>query len=236
MSDPLDSDRPWTEEQWLAEFRESEARSARFGELLETLADHPDRDALISREMGWDDDEEVDSDDSELDDSLEVDFGPESDDQEEPPCADDDAPLDLLHKDDERDEADGEPRLSDEPAYRGAVELAEFAIKFNRRVGTPSLTDVHQEEMFGELLGNVLIPAAKIRGGHRYGYDTNICGNIVCNRFALEATEKAERALCELDRVGVLAAEWRKEMLPRLRPLISHLNERIAEMRKRVWW
>jgi hypothetical protein len=32
-------DHPWTEDEWLAEFRRNDVRSAKFGELLETFAD-----------------------------------------------------------------------------------------------------------------------------------------------------------------------------------------------------
>src|SRR5258706_9498504 len=52
-----DDDRPWTEEQWEQLFRESDVRSAKFGEIFETVIDDPDRDAIIEREMGWDLDE-----------------------------------------------------------------------------------------------------------------------------------------------------------------------------------
>src|SRR5438874_11330204 len=56
MSQPEehDDDRPWTEAQWEALMKRSDVRSAKFGELLETFMDHPDRDAIIDREMGWD--------------------------------------------------------------------------------------------------------------------------------------------------------------------------------------
>src|SRR5438552_6094966 len=56
MSQPEepDDDRPWTEAQWEAFMKRSDVRSAKFGELLETFMDHPDRDEIIDREMGWD--------------------------------------------------------------------------------------------------------------------------------------------------------------------------------------
>ena len=47
-------DLPMNEAQWRRMMQESDARSAKFGELLETLIDHPDRDEIINREMGWD--------------------------------------------------------------------------------------------------------------------------------------------------------------------------------------
>src|SRR5262245_14062320 len=56
MSQPeyFDDDRPWTEAQWEAFMKRADARSAKFGELLETFQDHPNRDAIIDHEMGWD--------------------------------------------------------------------------------------------------------------------------------------------------------------------------------------
>jgi hypothetical protein len=47
-------DRPWDEEKWEAYMRQSDLRAARFGELLETVMDEPDRHRIIAREMGWD--------------------------------------------------------------------------------------------------------------------------------------------------------------------------------------
>jgi hypothetical protein len=50
---------PWGKEEW-DEFdhekllRESDARTDKFGELMEKYMDHPDRDRIIAREMGWD--------------------------------------------------------------------------------------------------------------------------------------------------------------------------------------
>src|ERR671914_64305 len=49
-----DDDKPMNEAQWEAFMREGDLRAARFGELLETLMDHPNRDELVAREMGWD--------------------------------------------------------------------------------------------------------------------------------------------------------------------------------------
>jgi hypothetical protein len=50
---------PWHKEEW-DEFdhekllRDSDARTDKFGELMEKYMDHPDRDRIIAREMGWD--------------------------------------------------------------------------------------------------------------------------------------------------------------------------------------
>src|SRR6059058_4231004 len=48
-----DAERPWDEARWEKEFKLNDARADRFGELLETFIDHPNRDEIVAREMGW---------------------------------------------------------------------------------------------------------------------------------------------------------------------------------------
>jgi hypothetical protein len=52
---PDEHEKPWTEEEWLHDMKRNDARADRFGELLETFQDAPDRDERVAREMGWDD-------------------------------------------------------------------------------------------------------------------------------------------------------------------------------------
>ena len=44
----------WDEEDWESFLRQVDVRLAKYQELFETLRDHPSRDLLIAREMGWD--------------------------------------------------------------------------------------------------------------------------------------------------------------------------------------
>ncbi|MBS0660005.1 MAG: hypothetical protein JSR82_17330 [Verrucomicrobia bacterium] len=61
-----EDDRPWDEHRWERFLQESDRRTEKFGQLLEKYQDHPERDALIAREMGWEtpgeseDDEDLD--------------------------------------------------------------------------------------------------------------------------------------------------------------------------------
>jgi hypothetical protein len=68
MTDDEPDGRPWTEAQWERFMQQSDARSAKFGELLETLRDDPNCDGIIAHEMGWDQDADEDICDAELDD------------------------------------------------------------------------------------------------------------------------------------------------------------------------
>lgn len=49
----LDDDRRMNEFEWEQFMRESDKTAERFSKLFETYADHPDRDRIIAREMGW---------------------------------------------------------------------------------------------------------------------------------------------------------------------------------------
>jgi hypothetical protein len=60
--------RPLDEFQWERLLRESDARTEKYGELLDKYRDHPDADDIIAKEMGWDraesdEMEEADNDD-----------------------------------------------------------------------------------------------------------------------------------------------------------------------------
>lgn len=61
-----DDGRPWDEHRWERFLQASDRRTEKFGQLLEKYQDHPDRDAIVAREMGWD--LEPEEDDEELED------------------------------------------------------------------------------------------------------------------------------------------------------------------------
>ncbi len=50
-----DDDKPMDEFAWERFMKKSDKRTDKYGELLEKYMDHPDRDQLVAREMGWDD-------------------------------------------------------------------------------------------------------------------------------------------------------------------------------------
>ena len=74
MSEP-DSDRAWDEYEWERFLQQQDQKTEKYMELLEKYIDDPNRDELVSREMGWthintDDQDEEWRDDEE---DLEVD-------------------------------------------------------------------------------------------------------------------------------------------------------------------
>lgn len=238
MSDELhdetfeeDDELPWGEAQWEQFMRRSETRAARFGELLETLIDHPDRDAIIEREMGWDGDDE--------DESWKQGETPEwSQEAEEL-----DAMKAAMHEPPSEEamaEAEAELRAEKDalkrmPAYKAAHAWG-LAVHFALRDHFDHL-DSELAELAGDALGHGHTVAAKLSGGHAMGYDDDtLCGHIVCVKRAREAADQALQNLRDL-------ADRHPPLRDTLAPLITEgehvrdlVEKRIAELREKVWW
>jgi hypothetical protein len=93
----------------------------------------------------------------------------------------------------------------------------------------------------GELLGEAVIgahiAAAKIAGGHAMGYDDDVlCGNIVNCRRGLAGIQQSEAALAALRDRDVIPADLADSLVQQIQPARQLLEERIAELRSRVWW
>lgn len=221
MEDDHAHDRPWTEDEWEQLFRRSDVRSARYGELWETLRDHPDRDEIIAREMGW---TRCLADESS--ETLDLDTS-----------ADGDA-LDL---DPEREEI---ARRKDEmlgaiPAYSHGQD---WGLRVHRTL-QPYLeldptAELEPDDPLVTAFSDSLVVSVKIAGGHCIGYDEDsICGNIVCCKRAWEAAERAVRALEELvESGGPVPAEVIRPLLEDGRQVRALVQQHIAELRSRVWW
>jgi hypothetical protein len=122
------------------------------------------------------------------------------------------------------------------PAYALCMKLATEAVKLGQQIPDDVWRNDDLRELFWDSAGSIAIPAAKMAGGHSFGYDTNICGNIACNRIGLEALDKSIEGFAELEQAGVLPAAYRDQVVPRLGELRRLIVERIETMRKRVWW
>jgi hypothetical protein len=260
MSNDEDSDRPWNEEQWERFLKQSEARADRFGELLETLADHPDAEAIIAREMGWDTPEGADDEngetveswkDEEPDDSGES-IAEEDEDADE---ADED-PFSLFDEDDEdegeddegeEDEDDDLARFASErrrsrnaqPGYKRAfaygVAVHEALKPFTPESEGDEPPD-EDDDLF-EAVSNGFIIAAKLAGAHGMGYDEDVlCGNIVCCRRALDAARKSCAALERLAAGTVVPADVVRPLIPEAQEVVRIIEAHIADLRSRVWW
>jgi hypothetical protein len=92
-------------------------------------------------------------------------------------------------------------------------------------------------EKVGEAFIGIQISAAKLAGGHGMGYDDDsICGNIVCCKKSLAGAEQTAQALTWLREEGTLPKEKVDPLLPEVRKVEEAIRQRIADLRKRVWW
>ncbi|HEV8604833.1 MAG TPA: hypothetical protein VGQ99_05675 [Tepidisphaeraceae bacterium] len=204
-----EDEKPWTESQWEAFMKKADLRSARFGEILETVIDDPDRDAIVEKEMGWnfDDREPIEMPNLTPEEEAEIDQQMKEEDQ----------------------------ALERMPAYQKSMEAATKV----QRLLKPFLhlhADEADEEI-GEAFINSHIPCAKISGGHAMGYDDDVlCANIVNNKIALAANQRCQEALRSLRDRKILPARKVDKVLEHVAAAGSLIERRIAELRSKVWW
>ena len=204
---------PWTEEQWEQFMRQSDVRTAKYGELLETLKDHPDQDAIIDREMGWDQEDEVDEEWQEFLESLDT----------EP---DEEVAAHIEAKENE---------LKSMPVYQRSYA---FGMMVHNALKPYVIEDQEeQDEDVAEARVNAFTIAAKLRGGHAMGYDDQaLGGNVVCCKRSLEAAENCLSAIGSLRDREVLPADAAAELLAEGTGIRDMVAERVEELRSRMWW
>jgi hypothetical protein len=233
MNESEEPEQPWNEAQWEKFLKESEVRSAKFGELLETLMDHPDRDAIIDREMGWDRDDDESPAMEWLEEALESQEDEDDDDETFVIDAADDP--DMMNEDDEDSEPWEDNELKKLPYYTRAFD---FGLRVHDQL-KPYLTpdEEDQDEDFIDALANGFNIAAKLAGAHGMGCeDDMICGNIVCCKRSLEAASECLRALTSLRDRTLMPAEVADLLLKEGEEVRGLVEQHIAELRSRVWW
>ena len=150
------------EAEWERFMQESDARSAKYGELLETFMDHPDRDAIIEREMGWD---KIDPDPefiemvSEAEAAVEELLESESDDDED---FEEDSEFD-----DDMDDPSERALVRELPVYGRAYNWG-LAVHDTLKPYFDELERDYDIDLEDALVGSMTV-AAKIAGGHAMG-------------------------------------------------------------------
>ena len=245
MTDSED-DHPMTEAQWEALFRRSDAKAAKYEELLETLGDEPDGQLIIAREMGWKWLADALENDAQTGESHSSRASRMFESDQADAAADEEASGDSWLEDEFDDEVDDtfeeldrdREQLNRIPAYRAARDLAGRASE----VLHPLMeTEVDVGDELGQLLGEAFISAhqaaVKIAGGHAMGYDDDVlCGNIVNNRISLESIGRCQRAWAELQQRQIVTPAVAEPLIAEMREVQTLIEERIAELRSRVWW
>jgi hypothetical protein len=238
-----DTEGPWDEQRWETFMRESDLRSARFGEIFETVMDDPNRDRIIAREMGWDwleealDEQEAARAAGELDEDE--DEFKEPDVPERAAAGSQDSEATDAGDDEEDDDPFGDRECDRIPAYRIAFDNS---MKIHDALKPFMSKEVNEkDEDYDRRLGQAYIgchiAAAKIAGGHAMGYDPDVlCGNIVNCKRGLAGAVEAEEGLLELKEEGLLPAGLVDSLLPEVRAVIDAVKARIEELRAKVWW
>lgn len=215
----------WDEHQWERFLQRADARAAKFQELLETLLDHPDRDRIISREMGWEreslacaEEGECPSCERRMDcEAYEMmmltDHGPSLEDDP-----------------DAKDLADCFDELQDVPAYTLSQSFAEEVCAFLRSHAAARIDD---EDVRAALLCAMTTPA-QIAGGHGIGYDGDaINGNIANCKRALRNLTACADALRELDLRGLAAAKEVARLRARADEVALAIHQWIETLRRK---
>jgi hypothetical protein len=198
---------PKDEFEWELFLRASDRRSTKLGELLEKYKDHPDRDRLVARAMGWKEIEEM------------LDAQAESSTEEE----EDDA-LEFEEPDEE------EVARAEKPVQHPLVRRI-----IDRSVELSRLTDDQRDEDIDEMLGSYMVVGPKVAGaltiGDRdLGPDLDMSGLVVAK--LKRAVGELSRALSAADRLReskrqlpFSIEDWITEMLETRQAILALMDE-----------
>jgi len=198
---------PKDEFEWELFLRASDRRSTKLGELLEKYSDHPDRDRLIARGMGWKEIEEMLDAQTE---SLE-----EEEEDEEMGC-------------DEPDEE--EIARTERPIRHPLVKRI-----IDRSVELSRLTENQRDDDIDEMVGAYMVVGPKIAGAltigdHDLGPDLNMFGLVVAK--LKRAIGELSRALTAANRLRDSKRElpfsidkWITEMLQTRQEILALMDD-----------
>jgi hypothetical protein len=211
----------WDEYEWERFLQQQDRKTDQYFALFEKYSDHPDRDEIIAREMGWNHVMD-DSDDAPEDWAVAVEFS--SDDDEEDDEEEDELELDdddEIEDDDEDDEDDELNELQNSEVYLQSMEL-------NRRVfalveGRDTLKD---NLVAVEMASRVAICGAKLAAA-LCGDDYSEVGmTIAYLKRSLKAATDSLNAAYKLHESGDLS----RPDLESLTDLLFPIRERIVDM------
>jgi hypothetical protein len=198
---------PKDEFEWELFLRASDRRSTKLGELLEKYSDHPDRDRLIARGMGWKEIEEM------LDAQAEA-LGEEGEDE------------DLEFDEPEADEIARAERPTRHPL---ATRVIDRSVELSR------LIENQRDDDIDEMLGSYMVVGPKIAGAltigdHDLGSDLNMSGLVVAK--LKRAVGELSRAINAANRIRESKRqlpfsidEWITEMLQTRQEILALMDD-----------
>jgi hypothetical protein len=204
---------PKNEFEWELFLRASDRRSTKLGELLEKYQDHPDRDRLVARGMGW----------KEIEEMLDAQAAGVEDDEEDE---------DLDFEDPEQEE---DPAGAEDPIRHPLVTRL-----IDRSVALSELVGEQRDDDLEEMVGSYMVVGPKVAGaltiGDRdLGPDLNMSGLVVAK--LKRAVAELSRALSAANRLRETKRElpfsldeWITEMLEARQEILGLMDD----FRKRI--
>jgi hypothetical protein len=198
---------PKNEFEWELFLRASDRRSTKLGELLEKYQDHPDRDRLVARGMGW----------KEIEEMLDAQAAGVEDDEEED---------DLDFEESEQED----PARAEDPIRHPLVTRL-----IDRSVALSELVGDQRDDDLEEMVGSFMVVGPKVAGaltiGDRdLGPDLNMSGLVVAK--LKRAVAELSRALSAANRLREAKRElpfsldeWITEMLEARQEILGLMDD-----------
>lgn len=204
----------WDEFQWEEFMRETDKRTEKYSQLFQKYLDHPDRDKIIAKEMGWDHLLDESEDEGKWDEFLEdVDFVEEGEEWKQKTGYD-------------PTEFDSFENL---PVYQLAYEYTIDAIRL-----IDEQFENDNDESIQAFARSVIIPPAKIAGGFGMGFDLeSLGGNIANCKRGLNAANRMLTALQKMKEKKILDQETFQDFYSRGKEVRDELGIYIVELRER---
>ncbi|MFZ4775801.1 MAG: hypothetical protein ACOYM3_10575 [Terrimicrobiaceae bacterium] len=205
------SDDIWDEYQWERFLQEQDRNTEKYFTLLEKFVDHPERDELIAREMGWD----SCTDDSEIEEIADLMCGQELEDGTE----------------DEEDEGEFD-KFTKSPVYEDTLRLHRW---INKWIDSDDRVKEHPEAI--RFATRSAVCGAKLAAA-LCGEDTTEIGmTIAYLKRALKASNDALDSAAKLVEAGLLdkrrAAVAKRYVFNIRNRIVDFMSEYRAEWRKR---
>lgn len=203
----------WDEFQWEEFMREADKRTEKYSKLFEKYLDHPNRDEIIAKEMGWDHLLEESDDDDKWGEFLDVDF---------------------VEEGEEWKQATGY-----EPTEFNSVEnLPVYQLAYQFTLDSIDLIENRFEneddESIHAFARSVILPAAKIAGGFGMGFELeSLGGNIANCKRGLNAANRMLTALQEMRNKNILDQKTFQDFYSRGKEVRDELGIYIVELRER---
>ena len=215
MADHNEPERVWDEYDWERFLQQQDQKTERYMELLEKYIDHPDRDQIIAREMGWShllDDETDGSADDEDEGWTSVSFSLHSDEEDDDESFFDDDEDGEEYEDDLVDEAEEETESFElHPLYQASFALTVWVDQLFEGLG-----EVQNRPAAVKLATNCAVTSAKLAAALSDDDTDEIGMTIAYLKRALKAITSAIDASPIFAREARLSSRQRKQLHDRL--------------------